>query len=61
MCLNYPIPREMASLGDDWSLTWVEGIVDKLPPERVIWGDPHLNFIFTLYGVSGRQCQWSLV
>jgi hypothetical protein len=34
MCLNCPIPWEMASLGDDWSPTWVEGIVDKLPPER---------------------------
>jgi beta-galactosidase/beta-glucuronidase len=22
----------VASLGDDWSPTWVEGIVDKLPP-----------------------------
>ena len=32
MCLNCPIPWEMASLGDDWSPTWVEGIVDKLPP-----------------------------
>jgi hypothetical protein len=34
--LNCPIPWEMASLGDDWSPTRVEGIVDKLPPERVI-------------------------
>ena len=32
MCLNCPIPWEMASLGDDWSPTWVEGLVDKLPP-----------------------------
>jgi hypothetical protein len=36
MCLNCPIPWEMASLGDDWSPTWVEGIVDKLPPFRGI-------------------------
>jgi hypothetical protein len=34
MCLNCPIPREVASLSDDWSPTWVEGIVDKLPPAR---------------------------
>jgi hypothetical protein len=32
MCLNCPIPWEAASLGDDWSPTWVEGLVDKLPP-----------------------------
>jgi hypothetical protein len=57
MCLNYPIPREAASLSDDWSLTWVEGIVDKLPPERVI----EVRAFFTLYGVSGRQCQWYLL
>jgi len=38
MCLNCPIPWEMASLGDDWSPTWVEGIVDKLPPT---WGRPN--------------------
>jgi hypothetical protein len=52
MCLNCPIPWEMASLGDDWSPTWVEGIVDKLPPERVIRGRP--NF-FRLIGVSVRS------
>jgi hypothetical protein len=57
MCLNYPIPWEMANLGDDWSLTRVEGIVDKLPPERVI----EVRAFFTLYGLSGRQCQWSLL
>ena len=56
MCLNCPIPWEVASLGDDWSPTWVEGIVDKLPPERVIGGRP--NYFFNirrvgLFHVSG--------
>ena len=40
MCLNCPIPWEAASLGDDWSPTWVEGLVDKLPPCRGAAGDP---------------------
>ena len=40
MCLNYPIPWELASLGDDWSPTWVEGIVDKLPPRGGSLGRP---------------------
>jgi hypothetical protein len=35
MCLNCPIPWEVAILGNDRSPTWVEGLVDKLPPERV--------------------------
>jgi hypothetical protein len=51
MCLNCPIPWGVVSLGDDWSPTWVEGIVDKLPPA---WagsvGRPKI--IFTLIGVS---------
>jgi hypothetical protein len=46
MCLNYPIPWELASLGDDWSPTWVEGIVDKLPPERVTECDPLFFLVF---------------
>ena len=51
MCLNCPIPREAASLSDDWSLTWVEGIVDKLLPERAILGRSN---IFDPLGVSVR-------
>jgi hypothetical protein len=58
MCLNCPIPWELASLGDDWSPTWVEGIVDKLPPERAIsWGSPKYFSPYRrvgLFNVSGR-------
>jgi hypothetical protein len=57
MCLNYPIPWEMASLGDDLSLTWVEGIVNKLPPRKGIPGHPTK---IILYEKVLRSCKNNL-
>jgi hypothetical protein len=42
----------MARLGDDWSPTWVEGLVDKLPPRK---GDLDRGIIFFPIGVSLRS------
>ena len=47
MCLNYPIPWEVASLGNDRSPTWVEGLVDKLPPRGAGSAGRPKNYFYT--------------